>query len=68
MTYMPYLGTFFFSRYPSVALARNNMYIAIYLLSPISRAFPFVNSNCYCEKSSIFSALAGVKMFSLFGS
>lgn len=24
MTYIPYLGTFFFSRYPSVALARNN--------------------------------------------
>ena len=23
MTYIPYLGTFFFSRYPSVALARN---------------------------------------------
>ena len=25
MTYIPYLGTFFFSRYPSVALARNNL-------------------------------------------
>ena len=24
MTYIPYLGTFFSSRYPSVALARNN--------------------------------------------
>jgi hypothetical protein len=24
MTYIPYLGTFFFSRYPSVALARNH--------------------------------------------
>ena len=24
MTYIPYLGTFFFSRYPSVALARNS--------------------------------------------
>ena len=23
MTYIPYLGTFFFSRYPSVVLARN---------------------------------------------
>ena len=26
MTYIPYLGTFFFSRYPSVALARNKYY------------------------------------------
>ena len=26
MTYIPYLGTFFFSRYPSVALARNYKY------------------------------------------
>jgi hypothetical protein len=25
MTYIPYLGTFFFSRYPSVALARNTL-------------------------------------------
>ena len=25
MTYIPYLGTFFFSRYPSVALARNQI-------------------------------------------
>ena len=25
MTYIPYLGTFFFSRYPSVALARNQV-------------------------------------------
>ena len=24
MTYIPYLGTFYFSRYPSVALARNS--------------------------------------------
>ena len=27
MTYIPYLGTFFFSRYPSVALARNGIHI-----------------------------------------
>ena len=27
MTYIPYLGAFFFSRYPSVALARNLDYL-----------------------------------------
>ena len=29
MTYIPYLETFFFSRYPSVALARNKRYVLI---------------------------------------
>ena len=29
MTYIPYLGTFFFSRYPSVALARNSILVHI---------------------------------------
>ena len=28
MTYIPYLGTFFFSRYPSVALARNKIAVS----------------------------------------
>ena len=38
MTYIPYLGTFFFSRYPSVALARN-IHIE-FLLAKYSRAPP----------------------------
>ena len=34
MTYIPYLGTFVFSRYPSVALARNNYnYMAAFLMT-----------------------------------
>jgi hypothetical protein len=28
MTYIPYLETFFFSRYPSVALARNKIVVS----------------------------------------
>ena len=41
MTYIPYLGTFFiFSRYPSVALARN--YIIRYTVQSIN-AFNVIN-------------------------
>ena len=41
MTYIQYLGTFFFSRYPSVALARNvikiNLFFSAFALSPCMR-------------------------------
>ena len=37
MTYIPYLGPFFFSRYPSVALARNiSDYICLILVNNLT--------------------------------
>ena len=41
MTYIPYLGTFFFSRYPSEALARNIKYrsLAVFALGKMVAVF-----------------------------
>ena len=41
MTYIPYLGTFFFSRYPSVALARNSRYSILIFI------FEYINNISY---------------------
>jgi len=41
MTYIPYLGTFFFSRYPRVALTR----ICIYILGALLKDFTVIVIN-----------------------
>ena len=47
-TYTPYLGTFFFSRYPSVALARN-----ICICTHICRVL-HASQDRYTESSSMY--------------
>ena len=44
MTYIPYLGTFFFSRYPSVALARNIFICTIYTKTILFLPYKYILS------------------------
>ena len=70
MTYIPYLGTFFFSRYPSEALARNIKYrsLAVFALGKMVAVFSIsdrkLSEECTRSAHGLSEPFVGVALCS----